>query len=73
MSQSSDDEIESNIWIPYSQRKEWSDVKPLQQNEGPDPVAKIAYSDKCKFIIYVEGSLQWTLIISYSFLLVIHV
>jgi protein farnesyltransferase/geranylgeranyltransferase type-1 subunit alpha len=46
MSQSSDDEIESNIWIPYSQRKEWSDVKPLQQNEGPDPVAKIAYSDK---------------------------
>ena len=52
MSQSSDDEVESNLWIPYSQRKEWSDVKPLQQNEGPDPVAKIAYSDKCKFIIY---------------------
>ena len=55
MSQSSDDELESNLWIPYSQRKEWSDVKPLQQNEGPDPVAKIAYSDKCKFIIYYDG------------------
>ena len=51
MSQSSDDEIESHLWIPYSDRKEWSDVKPLEQNEGPDPVAKIAYSDKCKLTL----------------------
>ena len=48
MSESSGDEHEGNPWIPYSQRKEWSDVKPLEQNEGKDPVARIAYSDKCK-------------------------
>ena len=48
MSESSTEELEENIWMPYSERKEWSDVKPLEQNEGPEPVARIAYSDKCK-------------------------
>lgn len=48
MSESSTEEFEENIWMPYSERKEWSDVKPLEQNEGPEPVARIAYSDKCK-------------------------
>lgn len=46
MSESSGDELEGSPWIPYSQRKEWSDVRPLEQNEGKDPVARIAYSDK---------------------------
>ena len=48
MSESSADEHEENVWMPYSERKEWSDVKPLEQNEGPEPVARIAYSEKCK-------------------------
>ena len=48
MSESSGDDNEGNAWIPYSQRKEWLDVKPLEQNEGTEPVARIAYSDKCK-------------------------
>ena len=48
MSESSNEDLEGNNWMPYSQRKEWSDVKPLEQNEGPDPVARIAYSEKCK-------------------------
>jgi len=46
MSESSIEELEGGVWIPYSERKEWSDVTPLQQNEGPEPVARIAYSDK---------------------------
>ena len=49
MSESSNEELEGNNWMPYSQRKEWADVKPLEQNEGPDPVARIAYSEKCKY------------------------
>ena len=46
MSESSGDDNEGNAWVPYSQRKEWLDVKPLEQNEGMEPVARIAYSDK---------------------------
>ena len=46
MSESSADELEESTWMPYSERKEWSDVKPLEQNEGPEPVARIAYSEK---------------------------
>ena len=48
MSESSEDYTEENAWIPYSQRKEWLDVKPLEQNEGTEPVARIAYSEKCR-------------------------
>jgi len=36
----------STAWIPYNQRPEWSDVKGIPQDEGPNPVARIAYSDK---------------------------
>ena len=46
MSDSSGDELQE--WIPYAQRKEWEDVIPLEQNEGKEPVAKIAYSAKCE-------------------------
>lgn len=34
-------------FVLYSKRDDWSDVKPLPQVEGENPVVKIAYSEKC--------------------------
>ncbi|PKA55796.1 Protein farnesyltransferase/geranylgeranyltransferase type-1 subunit alpha [Apostasia shenzhenica] len=39
---SSDDEE----WVPFSRRLEWSDVKPVPQDDGPNPVVPIAYRDE---------------------------
>ncbi|XP_060671935.1 protein farnesyltransferase/geranylgeranyltransferase type-1 subunit alpha isoform X2 [Ziziphus jujuba] len=44
MASSSSDE-EFRQWIPFRQRPEWSDVKPLPQDDGPSPVVPIAYKD----------------------------
>ncbi|KAL0919138.1 hypothetical protein M5K25_011213 [Dendrobium thyrsiflorum] len=32
-------------WVPFSRRPEWSDVKPVPQDDGPNPVVPIAYRD----------------------------
>ncbi|KAL5545082.1 hypothetical protein UlMin_008866 [Ulmus minor] len=39
-------EEERHPWIPLRQRPEWSDVSPLPQNDGPNPVVGIAYKDQ---------------------------
>ena len=41
---SSDDEEQP--FVPFQDRPEWSDVQPEPQDEGPDPVAVIAYTDR---------------------------
>ena len=41
-------EEDGNDYIPYSRRPEWCDITPLQQDDGPNPVVVIAYSERCK-------------------------
>lgn len=43
---SSDEESDSESFIPFTEREEWKDVKPLPQDDGPDPVVSILYSDE---------------------------
>lgn len=50
---SSDDELPSD-WIPYSERPEWSDVVPLEQDDGENPVVVIAYSEKCTMTLQLS-------------------
>lgn len=33
-------------FVPHSAREEWRDVQGIPQDEGPNPVARIAYTDK---------------------------
>ena len=46
---SDDDEEDEDVWVPYSRRPEWADVRPMPQDDGPDPIVRIAYSEKCEF------------------------
>ena len=43
----SDTESDSlNHQLFYSHRPEWTDVKPIEQDDGPNAVVKIAYTDR---------------------------
>ncbi len=45
---SDDEEEDEDVWVPYSRRPEWADVEPMTQDDGPDPIVRIAYSEKCE-------------------------
>ncbi|KAH0915934.1 hypothetical protein HID58_030380 [Brassica napus] len=37
--------VDSDATVPLSERPEWSDVVPLSQDDGPNPVVPIAYKE----------------------------
>lgn len=46
MSDSSEEDVE--IEVPYSSRPEWSDVKPINQDEETNDIVRIAYTESFK-------------------------
>ena len=39
--------LDDEDWTLYRDRGEWKDVTPLEQDDGPDPIVKILYPERC--------------------------
>ena len=54
MADSSEDSF-SEDFVFYRDREDWKDITPVPQDEGPHPIVRIAYSDRCKWIFFCPG------------------
>lgn len=57
MSDSSDEDF-NETYVMFKHRREWADVQPLKQNDGPNPVVAIAYSERCKSHVRYSSGLS---------------
>lgn len=39
----------SSSYIPLQERDQWSDLSPIEQDDGPTPLVPIMYSEECEF------------------------
>jgi protein farnesyltransferase/geranylgeranyltransferase type-1 subunit alpha len=53
------EELSTHDELPYSHRPEWSNVVPIEQDDGPNAVVKIAYSDRFRETFdYIRACMQ---------------
>ncbi|XP_043199749.1 protein farnesyltransferase/geranylgeranyltransferase type-1 subunit alpha-like [Amphibalanus amphitrite] len=38
--------VDDPDWVPYGERPDWQDVQPVPQDDGPEPVVRILYSER---------------------------
>ena len=52
----SSNKMANGDYVPYSKREEWKDIVPVKQDDGPNPVVAIAYTEKCEHLTIGNGS-----------------